>query len=139
MLTSGDGARPGTTTLTYHKFRREYWPHFQQSLSKGLGMFLLSLPFPVLTFKRTINGFLRIYGYVRTFSFISCLDWMSGVIMGSEEALTSKTYYLDRDAYLNLGERRQSTFAGQRERIYDLFEKYLNEKRRQNDTDLADR
>ncbi|KAJ7671910.1 hypothetical protein B0H17DRAFT_1141332 [Mycena rosella] len=45
-----------------------------------------------------------------------------GVIMGSEKALASKSYFLDRDAYLNLGERGQSTFADQRERIYDLFE-----------------
>ncbi|KAF8193621.1 hypothetical protein K438DRAFT_1761756 [Mycena galopus ATCC 62051] len=86
------------TILTYDKFRREYWPHFQQSLRKGFG-----------------------------------------VIMGSEETLTSKLHCLDRNAYLNLGERRQSTFADQRRRIYDLFEKYINQKRRQGDTDVADR
>ncbi|KAJ7877510.1 hypothetical protein B0H13DRAFT_2053786, partial [Mycena leptocephala] len=62
-----------------------------------------------------------------------------GVIMGSEKALPSKTYCLDRGVYLNLGERGQSTFGDQRERIYDLFEKYSSQKRRQGDADPADR
>ncbi|KAJ7451061.1 hypothetical protein FB451DRAFT_1284562 [Mycena latifolia] len=62
-----------------------------------------------------------------------------GVIMGSEKALATKSYCLERDAYLNIGERGQSTFADQRERIYDLFEKYLAQKRRQCDIDAADR
>lgn len=64
---------------------------------------------------------------------------LMGVIMGSEKALTSKSRFLDREAYLNLGERGQSTFADQRERIYDLFEKYLVQKRRLGDVDAADR
>ncbi|KAJ6578043.1 hypothetical protein B0H19DRAFT_574136 [Mycena capillaripes] len=62
-----------------------------------------------------------------------------GVIMGSEKALASKTYCLDREVYLNLGERGQSTFGDQRERIYDLLEKYSSQKRRQGDVDPADR
>ncbi|KAJ7843035.1 hypothetical protein B0H13DRAFT_2364932 [Mycena leptocephala] len=62
-----------------------------------------------------------------------------GVIMGSEKALASKTYCLDREVYLNLGERGQSTFGDQRERIYDLFEKYSSQKRRQGGADPADR
>ncbi|KAJ6573822.1 hypothetical protein DFH09DRAFT_1361892 [Mycena vulgaris] len=62
-----------------------------------------------------------------------------GVIMGSEKALASKSHCLDRGVYLNLGERGQSTFADQRERIYDLFEKYLSQKRRQCDIDASDR
>ncbi|KAJ7801958.1 hypothetical protein B0H14DRAFT_3782099 [Mycena olivaceomarginata] len=62
-----------------------------------------------------------------------------GVIMGSEKALTSKTYCLDRKVDLNLGERGQSTFGDQRSPIYDLFEKYSSQKRRQGDVDPADR
>ncbi|KAJ6573853.1 hypothetical protein DFH09DRAFT_1311930 [Mycena vulgaris] len=62
-----------------------------------------------------------------------------GVIMGSEETLTAETSYLDRDAYLNLSERAQSTFSDQRQRIYSLFESYLNQKRLLNDSDPADR
>lgn len=59
--------------------------------------------------------------------------------MGSEKALASKSYCLDRDVYLSLGERGQSTFADQREQIYHLFEKYSSEKRHRGDTDAADR
>jgi hypothetical protein len=59
--------------------------------------------------------------------------------MGSEETLTLESYSLDRNAYLKVSERSQSTFAHQRGQIYDLFEKYLNEKRLRGDTDLADR
>ncbi|KAJ7139395.1 hypothetical protein C8R44DRAFT_867547 [Mycena epipterygia] len=98
--------KPGV--LTYKKFRREYWPHFQHSLCKGLE--------PSMVFSEFL-----------------------GVIMGSEKALASKSYCLDRDVYLNLGERGQSTFADQREQIYELFEKYSSQKRRRGDTDAADR
>ncbi|KAJ7652111.1 hypothetical protein DFH06DRAFT_1094341 [Mycena polygramma] len=62
-----------------------------------------------------------------------------GVIKGSEESLTSKSHYLNREVYFNIGERRQSTFAEQRGRIYDIFEKYLGQKRSRGDTDAADR
>ncbi|KAF7340238.1 UvrD-like helicase ATP-binding domain-containing protein [Mycena venus] len=96
------------STLTYDKFRREYWTHFPQPMRQGFE--------PSMVFSEFM-----------------------GVIMGSEETLTGKLRYLDRNTYLNLGQRRQATFADQRERIYDLFEKYLNEKRHQGDTDAADR
>ncbi|KAJ7222531.1 hypothetical protein GGX14DRAFT_429000 [Mycena pura] len=62
-----------------------------------------------------------------------------GVIMGSEKALASKTCCLDREVYLNLGERGQSMFGDQRERIYDLFKKYSSQKRHQGHADPADR
>ncbi|KAJ7222598.1 hypothetical protein GGX14DRAFT_664393, partial [Mycena pura] len=62
-----------------------------------------------------------------------------GVIKGSEVALNSKSHYLDRTTYLNIGQRRQTTFADQRSRIYDLFEKYLAQKGLQGDADPADR
>ncbi|KAJ6569465.1 hypothetical protein B0H19DRAFT_938852 [Mycena capillaripes] len=91
MLASG-GVPVGEPTLTYDKFRVEYWPHFPQPLCKGFE--------PSMVFSEFM-----------------------GVIMGSEEALTSESHYLDREVYLNVGERRQSTFADQREKIYDLFEK----------------
>ncbi|KAF8151966.1 hypothetical protein K438DRAFT_1778624 [Mycena galopus ATCC 62051] len=94
-------------TLTYAKFRREYWPHFPQFLCKGLDASMV-------------------------------FSELMGVVMGSEETLTNKSHCLDRKTYLNLSERGQSTFAHQRERIYDLFEKYLNQKRHQGDTDAAD-
>ncbi|KAJ7237474.1 hypothetical protein B0H12DRAFT_1238216 [Mycena haematopus] len=107
MLATG-GNVVGKPTLTYNKFRREYWPHFHQSLCKGFDSSMVFSEF-------------------------------MGVIMGAEETLTGKSRYLDRHTYLNLSERGQSTFADQRERIYDLFEQYLNQKRGQGDTDAADR
>lgn len=67
------------------------------------------------------------------------LDGFVGVIMGSEETLTSDSTYLDRAAYENLSERAQSTFAGRRSQIYTLFESYLSLKRQLGDTDAADR
>ncbi|KAJ7171695.1 hypothetical protein C8R43DRAFT_874648, partial [Mycena crocata] len=97
-----------TTRLTYNNFHGEYWPHFPQSLCKGLN--------PSMVFSEFM-----------------------GVIMGSEKTLASKSYYLDREMYLNLGERGQSTFADQRGRIYDLFEKYLDQKRHLGNTDAAER
>ncbi|KAJ6519176.1 hypothetical protein C8R45DRAFT_1204389 [Mycena sanguinolenta] len=62
-----------------------------------------------------------------------------GVIMGAEETLASASSYLNRDTYLNLSERAQSTFADQRHRIYDLFESYVTQKRLLGDIDAADR
>ncbi|KAJ7051208.1 hypothetical protein C8F01DRAFT_1237408 [Mycena amicta] len=62
-----------------------------------------------------------------------------GVIMGSEDTLSGESTALTRDAYLNLSERAQSTFADQRERIYSIFEAYLTLKRASGDIDAADR
>lgn len=59
--------------------------------------------------------------------------------MGSEETLSGASSYLNRDAYLNVSERAQSTFADQRERIYSLFESYVSQKRSLEDIDAADR
>ncbi|KAK7064824.1 UvrD-like helicase ATP-binding domain-containing protein [Favolaschia claudopus] len=62
-----------------------------------------------------------------------------GVIMGAEETLSSASSFLDRDTYLNLSERAQSTFAAQRQQIYELFAAYLSRKREFGDLDAADR
>ncbi|KAF9818488.1 hypothetical protein IEO21_02726 [Rhodonia placenta] len=62
-----------------------------------------------------------------------------GVLKGSEEALTTKTGYLDREEYLRLSPRRQVMFAGQREVIYDLFQVFLKRKKLRGDYDVADR
>ncbi|KAJ7671947.1 hypothetical protein B0H17DRAFT_1208872 [Mycena rosella] len=103
-------ARPTKLKLNYDRFLQHYWPHFPQTLSKGLD--------PSMVFSEFM-----------------------GVIMGSEETLTgaSASSCLDREAYLNLSERAQSTFANQRQRIYGLFEAYLTQKRLLGDSDPADR
>lgn len=51
-----------------------------------------------------------------------------GVIEGSEAALNSESGYLDRPTYLALGATSQKIFAGRREVVYDLFQKYLRYK-----------
>lgn len=60
-----------------------------------------------------------------------------GVIKGSEQSLGRGC--LDRETYLNLSYRAQSTFADQRDVIYDLFLKYMERKRRRHEYDAADR
>jgi len=63
------------------------------------------------------------------------------VIKGSEGTLAkdSDENWLDRETYLNLSERQQFTFAKQRGRIYDLFERYNKIKAARGDYDAADR
>lgn len=51
-----------------------------------------------------------------------------GVIEGSETALNSESGYLDRSTYLALGATSQKIFAGRRDVVYDLFQKYLRYK-----------
>jgi hypothetical protein len=63
------------------------------------------------------------------------------VIKGSEETLDggNDDDFLEKETYLNLSERRQSTFSRQRERIYELFEHYRQLKGDRGDYDAADR
>ncbi|KAJ6456165.1 hypothetical protein C8R45DRAFT_1187129 [Mycena sanguinolenta] len=102
-----DRAKP-LARLTYERFLAAYWPHFPQTLTKGLD--------PSMVFSEFL-----------------------GVIMGAEETLVSAASFLTRETYLSLSERAQSTFADQRQRIYDLFESYLTQKRLLGDIDAADR
>ncbi|KAG8918121.1 hypothetical protein FRC01_002041 [Tulasnella sp. 417] len=51
-----------------------------------------------------------------------------GVIEGSEAALSSESGYLDRPTYLSLGATSQKIFAGRRDVVYDLFQRYLRYK-----------
>ncbi|KAK0232768.1 hypothetical protein IW262DRAFT_22523 [Armillaria fumosa] len=62
-----------------------------------------------------------------------------GVIKGSTETLSEEKRYLSRDTYLDLSERRQSTFAGQRYEIYQLFELYMRKKKLRGEYDTGDR
>ncbi|KAK0456957.1 hypothetical protein EV421DRAFT_103155 [Armillaria borealis] len=62
-----------------------------------------------------------------------------GVIKGSTETLSEEKRYLSRDTYLGLSERRQSTFAGQRWEIYQLFELYMRKKKLRGEYDTGDR
>jgi hypothetical protein len=62
-----------------------------------------------------------------------------GVIKGSELTRERDEGYLDRDTYLNLSHRSNSTFASQRDVIWKLFEVYLKRKRSLGHRDAADR
>ncbi|KAJ3877376.1 hypothetical protein F5051DRAFT_453113 [Lentinula edodes] len=62
-----------------------------------------------------------------------------GVIKASEETLEGTKHFLDRAAYHNLSTRSQSTFAENREDLYELFMAYLAKKKRFGDVDGADR
>ena len=62
-----------------------------------------------------------------------------GVIEGSENAVGTKGRCLDRESYTSLSARGQATFSHRRDEIYDLFEAYRKQKKRQGDYDAADR
>jgi hypothetical protein len=62
-----------------------------------------------------------------------------GVICGSEGSLTTSGGYMDRSAYERLSYRTQATFARQRSSIYDLFQVYVDQKRKSEGYDDADR
>ncbi|KAI0042885.1 hypothetical protein FA95DRAFT_1609833 [Auriscalpium vulgare] len=62
-----------------------------------------------------------------------------GIIKGSEQTIDAPKPFLDRDTYMALSVRAQSTFASKRSEIYNLFEAYLKIKRERGDYDAADR
>ncbi|KAJ2932243.1 hypothetical protein H1R20_g4868, partial [Candolleomyces eurysporus] len=62
-----------------------------------------------------------------------------GVIKGSEQSLSHVTGYLDLEAYRALSHRTQRLFANQRDRIYSLFETYMDQRRQRGEFDSADR
>ncbi|KZP30397.1 hypothetical protein FIBSPDRAFT_1038357 [Athelia psychrophila] len=62
-----------------------------------------------------------------------------GVIKGSEAALTSPDRFLNKQDYINLSHRTQSTFALQRETVYDIFQAYMKQKKILGHRDSADR
>ena len=44
--------------------------------------------------------------------------------LGSFEALTKKSGYLQKEEYFKLGRKRASNFSGERDKIYDFFLRY---------------
>ncbi|KZP05197.1 hypothetical protein FIBSPDRAFT_843218 [Athelia psychrophila] len=62
-----------------------------------------------------------------------------GIIKGSEAALTSPKRFLNKQDYTNLSHRTQSTFASQRETVYDIFQAYMKQKMSSGHRDSADR
>lgn len=64
---------------------------------------------------------------------------ISGVIQGSEEALSQESRFLDKKGYENLSHRAQYAFASRRDTIYAIFLSYLKQKRTSEEYDAADR
>ncbi|KAG7450850.1 uncharacterized protein BT62DRAFT_1001665 [Guyanagaster necrorhizus] len=62
-----------------------------------------------------------------------------GVIKGSAKTLSEEKQHLSRATYLDLSERRQSTFADQRPELYKLFELYMHKKKLRGEYDTGDR
>ena len=63
----------------------------------------------------------------------------TGVIKGSEKALTCPEHFLDQKSYDSLSYRSQSTFASHRKTVYAIFQSYLKRKCNRGDYDAADR
>lgn len=61
------------------------------------------------------------------------------MIKGSEKIREFESGILDRDTYMSLSPRTQSTFAEHRQLVYDLFEQYQRKKRERREYDAADR
>jgi hypothetical protein len=64
---------------------------------------------------------------------------MTGTIKGSEQTLEHDEGYLDQKTYCALSHRANSTFATQRDTVYNLFLSYTKRKRELGDVDAADR
>jgi len=63
----------------------------------------------------------------------------TGIIKGSEHALSCPEGILDRPNYFRLPPRSNPNFANQREVLYDIFEVYTKFKRQRRHHDVADR
>jgi hypothetical protein len=66
-------------------------------------------------------------------------DGNAGVIKGSEDSLAQKDGFLDQKGYVELSYRTQSTFASNRDTVYNIFKSYLKLKSKRSDYDAADR
>lgn len=113
--------------VTYETFRDEYWPHFPQALTKGLG-----------TLQCTTYRVQSIYSCSPADPSLIFSEIM-GVIKGCEDALASNDRHLDQRSYERLSHRSQSTFSHQRTIVYALFEAYTKRKKLEGHFDSADR
>lgn len=112
--------------VSYEVFRKSYWPHFPQPLTKRLGklfFFYINL----------IDDLLFSEDSSLVFS-----EFM-GVIQGSELTLTAGKRYLDQSTYESLSHRSHSILLAQRSAIYAIFEIYLKRKKMNGQYDAADR
>lgn len=76
---------------------------------------------------------------LRSIALLVLIAHPSGVIKGSEGTVNTSRGYLDYKAYLDLGERSHPTFATMRDKVYNIFNRYLKLKRGRYERDDADR
>ncbi|TDL19417.1 hypothetical protein BD410DRAFT_842137 [Rickenella mellea] len=62
-----------------------------------------------------------------------------GIIEGSGQVVMSGQRFLDKHSYKSLSQRSYSSLAGERDRIYGIFERYLKIKSLRKEHDAADR
>ena len=123
-----DWDNPCTRSIvTFEIFRDEYWPHFPQSLTKGLGTL------------RCAIYCIQIVHSPRSADVSLVFSEFMGVIKGSEDALIFPDGHLDQCSYERLSHRSQSTFSHQRTIVYSLFEVYTKRKKLAGHFDSADR
>ena len=132
--------------ISFDVFREEYWAHFPQPLTKGLGpsvasiidqdVFMFSF-FPQTSHSYSANSWVTATPHYHSRFFVN--HSFLGVIKGSETTLNSENHFLDYDTYSNLSARTQATFASKRNEIYSLFEIYTKKKRERREYDAADR
>lgn len=67
------------------------------------------------------------------------MNTLTGIIKGSEHALSCPEGVLDRQNYSHLPHRSNPNFANQRGILYDIFEIYTKFKRQRRHHDIADR
>ncbi|KAF8336960.1 uncharacterized protein EI90DRAFT_3013934 [Cantharellus anzutake] len=85
----------GLQRISPSLFKSQYWIHFDQQKIKGLDA-------------------AQVYSEIM------------GVICGHEDTLeTQSGCYMDRESYMNLSHRSHPSFSTARDRVYDIFEKYL--------------
>lgn len=127
--------------VTYDVFEKQYWPHFPQGLTKNLGNTASFLSDDALTRPTQIHGWFSasLWASLNPYPTKQFLNFLAGIIKGSEQALSFPDGFLDRPSYLCLPWRSNPVFANQRRTLYDIFEIYMKFKKQKRHFDVADR
>lgn len=131
--------------VTFDRFLGEYWPHFNQAITKRFRTFFL-----LLCFWRDTEHMHQIHHWSsmrlwvsgtnsQRLSLLIVLIRSLGVILGSEETIETEKGHLSRNSYENISHRIQPAFAEHRALLYDTFLSYLAVKERLDDFDASER
>jgi hypothetical protein len=127
--------------VTYAVFEKQYWPHFPQGLTKNLSNTTSFLSGDMLTRPTQIHGWFSANSWASRSPHPTkrFLNHLTGIIKGSEQALSFPDGFLDRPSYLHLSCRSNPIFANQRDTLYDMFEIYRKLRKQKRHFDVADR